>query len=1164
MINADKLGNGRYRTGTRRDSEFAAEEAKLLDELLAAADLTSPTTPGARSGDETSDARAPYVETTWEAPDLAAEPPDQQAAAVWPSAYSDTESEAPAIPETTTVDYEPGKAHQPRQAWTLGDTALGDEDEPAGELGGSVDLSSAASPEVLHGDGTGGTEQPHLEMTWQPAAPEPPEQQAVAVWPSAYVETASEASTVVETTTVDEDEPARVDEPRQAWNLDTEPAAEQPELVNELAGAAGAGAPDAPEGATRAGAPQLEPTWQSASSELPGEPAVIVWPSAYAATTSAVPTDADTATTDDAGPGRTDDPRQAWSPQTWSLSDTDLAGAKARPLDEVPPFSGLSLPTTPELVAGDQASDPDAAQIPGTSQAVVETSEQPDEQAIAMWPFAYGAATPAAPAAPDTVTTDVGEPRLKEEPHQAWNLDETELATEAAKPTEELAAEADLGALTTAEVLSGGQANDAGTPQFPESRQEAAPWPPEQPDGRASTVVQSVDSAETPATPTVSETAATTSADKPGELDARYRPWMFPVVKLVADQTKAPEEPPASADLTTPADVPSGDQASDAETPQLLDTGEPEQPEVPAVTESPSGDSASAPWGPTVADTTTISVDRAHELDARYRPWTLPPAKFAGDEVKSADEPPASADLLATTQVALRSTEQPTEAVTARGELTRQTTASVAREPASPTVPEATTIVADEPDDLDARYRAWVLRAAEEAKPFDGLPTSDDLSSRTAAEAPSAEQPSGVETFEVEVTQQASTPAPQQPEEQAAKVPPPGDIAPKPGPTVPDATTIGTTNRPARFDARYRAWNFRDIADEPQPVDEVPSSGDSRSTTAEAPSAERPSGVETFEVEVTQQAPSRALQQPEDHAASADSQSTHAGSTVPETTTVREAHKPGKLDVRYRPWTLGAAELAAEEAQPSEAAPETRSAGQMSGAETPHVQVSWQAPAFRQSGEPGATVSPSGHSSPTSAASTFTSAAQSVGETKQSRRRLRISPARLGVLALVFLLTTLGTGFVALNQSSSARQWRQYDHSAAAFDLSLSTRNGVLTRDLASARAEVTILKSQTSALTGQVKSLQNQLSSAASTKQKALVRTPLFSQITTEAGAVSNELSICEGNMGSLQTEIENDLANPNHKDPLLQSNTHTANLVCAAAEQDGQRLQTTLRMAG
>jgi len=35
MINADKLGK-------RGDADFAAEEARLLDELLAAADLSSP------------------------------------------------------------------------------------------------------------------------------------------------------------------------------------------------------------------------------------------------------------------------------------------------------------------------------------------------------------------------------------------------------------------------------------------------------------------------------------------------------------------------------------------------------------------------------------------------------------------------------------------------------------------------------------------------------------------------------------------------------------------------------------------------------------------------------------------------------------------------------------------------------------------------------------------------------------------------------------------------------------------------------------------------------------------------------------------------------------------------------------------------------------------
>ena len=397
------------------------------------------------------------------------------------------------------------------------------------------------------------------------------------------------------------------------------------------------------------------------------------------------------------------------------------------------------------------------------------------------------------------------------------------------------------------------------------------------------------------------------------------------------------------------------------------------------------------------------------------------------------------------------SAEQPSDVETLEVEVTQQAFTPAPQQPeeqaatVSPpgdiapkpglTVPDATTIGrANRPARFDAWYRAWDFRdiAVDEPQPLDEVPSGDSRS--TTAEVSSAQQPSGNETLEVEVTQQASTPAPQQPEEQAATVSPPGDIAPKPGPTVPETTTVGEAHKPENLDVRYRAWNFRDIAaDEPEPVDEVPSSGDSCSTTAEVSSAQQPSGNETLEVEGTQQAPSRAPQQPEDHAAtvspSVDSASTHAGSAVPKTMTVSEAHKPGKLDVRYRPWTLGAAELAAEEAEPSEAAPadenpsptaapETRSAGQMSGAETPHVQVSWQAPASRQSGEQGATVSPSGYGSPTSAASTFTSSAQSLGETKQSRRRLRISPTWLGVLALVFLLTTLGTGFVALKQSS--------------------------------------------------------------------------------------------------------------------------------------------------
>jgi hypothetical protein len=158
---------------------------------------------------------------------------------------------------------------------------------------------------------------------------------------------------------------------------------------------------------------------------------------------------------------------------------------------------------------------------------------------------------------------------------------------------------------------------------------------------------------------------------------------------------------------------------------------------------------------------------------------------------------------------------------------------------------------------------------------------------------------------------------------------------------------------------------------------------------------------------------------------------------------------------------------------------------------------------------------------------------------------------------LVFLLAALGTGFVALRQNTAAGQWRQRDRNAVALNRTLSTRNDELSRDLVSAHAAVVSLNSQTSKLSGQVKSLQIQLSSAASANGKVLARTALLTQLTKEAGTVSSELSMCAGDMNSLQTEIANDLSNLSHKDPLLQSNTRTASQVCASAQLGNQQLQ-------
>ena len=96
----------------------------------------------------------------------------------------------------------------------------------------------------------------------------------------------------------------------------------------------------------------------------------------------------------------------------------------------------------------------------------------------------------------------------------------------------------------------------------------------------------------------------------------------------------------------------------------------------------------------------------------------------------------------------------------------------------------------------------------------------------------------------------------------------------------------------------------------------------------------------------------------------------------------------------------------------------------------------------------------------------------------------RAARATAAVLAVVFLLTTLGASFVALKQRDSSLQWRQNDQRALALSATLETRNGQLSRSLAQVNGSITSLNSQNARLNGQIKSLHAQL--AAANKAKA------------------------------------------------------------------------------
>ncbi len=1296
MINADKLGklDARYRAGTRSDTEFAAEEAKLLDELLAAADLSSPTVPEVRPDDQAIDAETASAETTWQAPAPDPELPDDQAVPVWPSAYGAGGPLSPEATDTTTIESEAAQPAETRPAWTLGDHEQEEMQDLPQELA-KVDLDAPLASEVPVSDQATGAESPHIQMTWQ--APPPSgqsEERSLTTWPSAALDPdVAATASLADTTTADSGQPPETDKPRQAWSLDSDLEADEPTPTDDLPARVEMSSASLPglvpvDSAAETEAPHPA-AWQSAAPEPAEEPAVTVWPSTSGAAITAVPTVRDGVATYDAEPVPVEQPRQAWSldDAAPSVVEPEIVAALAAVVD-------LSVPTTPEPPSDDETSDAEAARLFATSPAPLSAPDQPNEQAtgdeqagpeeqpVMVWPSAYQAATAAAttvddpgtkvdaeepgrvkelhlaqspqvtelageeppadapaasitsglPSAPEgsspdqasgdeirnlevpspeppeaaeepqdqaatepsspessqtavtpalsaTTTREIERPREFEARYHPWTLRSARLAAEEPKLFEEPAAPVDLASPSAPEALSPGEASEAETQNNEVTPPEAQAT--EQPETQPVPSWPSAVSTETPASPSVAG-ATTPDVDKPREFEASYRPWTLRSARLAAEEPKLFEEPAATAETASPSapEARSPEQASDAETvhaqvPQPEAEAPTEQPETQPVRSWPSAVSTETPASPSAPGVTTPEVEKPQNLDARYRAWAFRAAKLVDEEPKPVDTPPASAGRLASPsapevsppdktsdaetppveetspqQLALRS--QPE-----RRQAPSWPSAFGTRAPASPDMPEATTTSADKPQDLDARYRAWILRAAGEPTPT-GKPAADPASP-VAREVPVDDTSATAETPQPRVTPQAPTAAPNQQQVRPPVATPSPDSAPKPaGPSF-TGTTVARATKPAKPESPIRAWNFRDIAtafEEPTATGEP---HDSVGPSASATPADDTSDAGAPSVEAASQAtPSAPEQSPEAAAPpAADSEPEPTGTNLAEAATAI-AHKPGKLDARYRPWTMSAGELAAETEEPLEPPAADALVSPSVSPDVPDEEATRAAaPPGPETGQ-AVTASPSPYSASSEVPAFSSSTTMSAG-TKP--RRDRFSPRVVGVLALVFLLTTLAAGFIALKQSSSARQWRQYDHSAAAFDLSLSTRNGVLARELATARATIA---SQNSALNGQIKSLEIQLSSALNSKQKAFAKTPLFTQIASQALTASNEASVCAGEMGSLQTEITDDIANPSHKDPLLQGNTKTANLVCGVARQDDQQLQTTLHNAG
>ena len=506
MINADKLGK---RAATRSDAEFAAEEARLLDELLASADLSSPTVPEIRSADQTSDTEASHDQVTWQAPAPAPEQLMEQAATVSPSAYSAPESASPTPTDATTMisGDELRELEELHQAWTLVDTEpVAEEAKPVDEPPASPELGLPTVPALLPGDQTIDAVTSQDRGFWQASVPAPEQPVEQAVSPSAYGAPESAVPTVTDTaTTINDDELRELEEPHRTWTLgDAELDAEEAKPVDEPPAPAELSSPAALEAlpgdqTTDAETPQDLGTWQVPvpAPEQPVEQAVTVSPSAYSAPESAVPTVTDTATTIN------DDELRELEElhRTWTLGDAELDAEEAKPVDEPPAPAELSSPAALEAPPGDQTTDAVTPQDLGTIQAPVPAPEQPEPEAATPSPSAYGTPESAIPTVTDTATTiNDDELRELEELHRTWTLGDAELDAEEAKPVDEPPAPAELSSAAALEAPPGDQTTDAETPQDLGTIQAPAPRP-EQPEAEAATPSPSAYGTPTPRSP---------------------------------------------------------------------------------------------------------------------------------------------------------------------------------------------------------------------------------------------------------------------------------------------------------------------------------------------------------------------------------------------------------------------------------------------------------------------------------------------------------------------------------------------------------------------------------------------------------------------------------------------------------------------------------------
>jgi hypothetical protein len=834
--------------------------------------------------------------------------------------------------------------------------------------------------------------------------------------------------------------------------------------------------------------------------------------------------------------------------------DTEFAAEQAKLLDEILASADLGSPVTPEVRSIDETSDAELSHDEGRA-ALAAPPGQPQGQAVSVSEAAYG--VPAFVGPMLTATTTPGEDVVAvalDAARQAETGSDIESGAETANQREETPAGAEPASPGMPAVVSIDETGD-GELSHDEGRVALA-FPPAQPQQQAVTLWPLAYSAPVAAPAPVADTTTSGEDVAAVALDAARQAETGSETEAGGEEAKQPDEAAAGAELDSlgTAAVVSIDETSDGELSH--DEGRaalaspPVQPLGQAVTAWPGAYGVPAFAGPLFTGFTTLAKDEAVEPEAaqqaetegRTEPAGEPEAAHqagtegdtepAGEEAKL-EETPAGEELDSPGTAEDRAVEETSDTGTPPDQEPAKP-APAAEQPAEEAVPvwpgaysawtsaaapfTDTTTTGEDVEDVEAgeieaahqaRTEGDTEPAGEEAK-LEETPAGEEAKLEETPAVVELDSPATAEDRTVEETSDAGSPPDQ---EQAEAAPAAEQPTEEWVPAWPGAYSAPTAAAP--FTDTTTGEDVEAVeAGEPEATLQAGTEGDTEPAGEEAKLEETPAGEEAKQLEETPAGEEAKLEEPP---------------------AVVELDSPGTAEVR-----------------PVE---ETSDTGT-----TPDQEPAEPAPAAERPGEEAATVEEAASSAPASAVAAFSDTTTTLGETRKSRRR---SPALVAILAAVFLVAALGAGFVAVKQTTATRQWRQRDRNEVALNRGLSAREGVLSNDLASTHATITFLNSQTSKLNGQVKSLQTQLSAVAAANRKALNHNGLLTQLTNQAGTVSNELAMCVGDVSSLRTEIDSDLSKPSYKDARLQPNMHIANQVCATARQDGQQLQSALRGA-